>query len=199
MRLLLAPAAIVAVSAAQAVALAPLAGQPDVAYAGGVYTRLTVEDAVACAQSCEQDGICMAWTYRDAEDESCELKAAIGALTPDAGARSGLSSRAPDFARSVALAAPVETPAVHSVSAEIVNQTEPSVTIIAARAATLEQPAHAALAPAPMILAVPAFSLPAAVVDQPAAADQLSPTRNETVLLGGPLEGDLRPTLGNAP
>lgn len=183
MRLLLAPAAIVAVSAAQAVAQAPLIGQQDIAYPGGVYISLAVEDAAACARQCTQDEICMAWTYRAEAENSCELKAVVAAPVPETGARSGLSARAPDFARRLANVAPAEE--TQSVSAAILGQTAPAP----------------AAEPQPMVLAMPApQSLPDSQLDQiPASAETSSEERNDLVLLGGPLEGDLRPTLRNAP
>lgn len=78
-------------------------GERDVARPGGAYATLTIADAAACAQLCSRDGLCMAWTQRS--DGMCELKAVIPPPVATAGARSGLSVRAPEFARHVALPA----------------------------------------------------------------------------------------------
>lgn len=75
-----------------------------VARPGGVYASAASEDAGGCAAACEADGLCMAWTWRAGV---CELKATAPRPVIAAGAVSGLSARAPAFAR----AATVETPA----------------------------------------------------------------------------------------
>lgn len=75
---------------------------------GGVYATLTDFDAQRCAQACADDGICLAWTLTPAR--ACELKAVAPAATPQTGSISGLSSRAPAFARLVAAPAPQAPP-----------------------------------------------------------------------------------------
>ncbi|MES1199390.1 MAG: PAN domain-containing protein [Pseudomonadota bacterium] len=94
-----------------AAAQTPLIGRQDIAFTGGVYTSLNLADTAACAQACAQDSICMAWTFRAAQGGACELKAVIPHAVNESGAVSGLSSRAPDFARSLAASAPVQPPA----------------------------------------------------------------------------------------
>lgn len=74
---------------------------------GGVYATQPTSDPAACAQACASDGLCMAWMLRD---NLCELKAVAPAPIADSGAISGLSARAPDFARHVAAQAPATAP-----------------------------------------------------------------------------------------
>ncbi|HWA00148.1 MAG TPA: PAN domain-containing protein [Caulobacterales bacterium] len=108
----------------------PPVGQVDVAFQGGGYASLHGESAAACAQLCAQDNICMAWTFRAAQQGACELKAVIPHATPETGAVSGLSSRAPDFARQLAEAAPAKAPvaAVTRGAADVVaaNASDPA-------------------------------------------------------------------------
>jgi hypothetical protein len=66
---------------------------------GGGYVSVPAQDAQSCAALCARDPICMAWSVRA---ESCELKAVIPAPSPSSGAVSGLSTRAPQFARRLA-------------------------------------------------------------------------------------------------
>jgi len=80
----------------------PLIGQSDTALPGGVYAALNVGSAGACAQQCADDRICMAWTYRAAQNGACELKAVVPHPVEETGAISGTSSRAPAFARDLA-------------------------------------------------------------------------------------------------
>jgi hypothetical protein len=117
MRLLTLFVAALAIVAVEASAQTPLIGQTNIARPGGVYTTLSVGEPAACAQLCSEDGICMAWTFRAARDGACELKAIAASPVVEIGAISGLSSRAPDFARR--LAAPAQ-----SADAEI-DATEP--------------------------------------------------------------------------
>ena len=125
MRLLLAPAVIIAVFAAQALAQSPLAGEPNTARPGGVYTSLTVDDANACARLCAEDSICMAWTYRALPNRACELKAVVTPAVTDIAAVSGLSSRAPDFTRRIAAAAPAPVTGTPGVADEVLAETSP--------------------------------------------------------------------------
>lgn len=81
-------------------------GEPDTARPGGAYSAMPAADPAACALACARDALCMAWTFRPAEANACELKAVIPALRPERGATSGLSARAPAFAR-----APITSPA----------------------------------------------------------------------------------------
>ncbi|HVY85049.1 MAG TPA: PAN domain-containing protein [Caulobacterales bacterium] len=106
--------AVFAIGFAAAAANAPV-GQPDTALPGGVYTTLTTADDAACAQACSQDRMCMAWTYRR---DACELKAVVPEAVAEAGAISGVSRDAPDFARQrVAAAAAPEKPGVVTLAA----------------------------------------------------------------------------------
>ncbi len=85
-------------------------GEEGVSRPGGVYMSLRGEDAAACARVCETDGLCLAWTFL--EQGVCDLKAIVPARIVQRGARSGLSPRAPDFARRTAIprASPPPTP-----------------------------------------------------------------------------------------
>ena len=86
----------------QAFAEPPAIGDANTARPGGVYVSLAAEDAVACSRLCAQDDICMAWTYREKPAQACELKAVVTPAIAEEGAISGLSRRAPDFARRLA-------------------------------------------------------------------------------------------------
>lgn len=86
----------------EAAAEAPVPGQSDIARRGGVYTSLSVRDPAACASACAADGLCLAWTYLPSN--ACELTAIASAPVVLPGARSGLSNRAPDFARRISYA-----------------------------------------------------------------------------------------------
>lgn len=78
---------------------------------GGVYANVAAPDAIACAQACADDALCMSWTFMSvAGDGSCELKAVIPHPSPDVRATSGLSARAPAFARLVGARAPFGPP-----------------------------------------------------------------------------------------
>lgn len=104
---------VLSLGAINAFAQAPLIGERDTARPGGIYTQLRTSDAGACALLCDQDGLCLAWTYRET-DAACELKAVVPQAIAEAGATSGLSARAPDFTRRVA---PEETPAIRLTTA----------------------------------------------------------------------------------
>lgn len=110
----LAAGAIAAV-ATFAQAEAPIAGEQGIARPGGVYTTVRISDAMQCAQLCTRDSICMAWTQLS--NGVCELKAVTPTPVAQNGAISGLSPRAPDFARRVMITAadpaPVEAPETH--------------------------------------------------------------------------------------
>lgn len=90
-------------TALAATAAGAAAHEIDIARPGGVYARLAEENANACAQACGEDALCMAWTYNSANN-ACELKAVTPAPQQQAGAISGLSARAPGFARLVSSA-----------------------------------------------------------------------------------------------
>lgn len=77
-------------------------GDADTDRPGAIYTSLRISDPMTCASLCAADNICMAWTYRSAG--ACDLKAVAPDPIPARGVRSGLSARAPDFARRVTLA-----------------------------------------------------------------------------------------------
>ena len=109
----------VALSAALAAAAQEvLIGERDIARPGGSYVTLAVADAAACASLCGRDGLCLAWTHRAAG--MCELKAVTPPPVATLGARSGLSQRAPDFARRLPLPelAHAEPPAATIAAAE---------------------------------------------------------------------------------
>lgn len=69
---------------------------------GGVYATLPGADPDACARACAADGLCMSWTAIADGSPRCELKAVIPHAVEDALAVSGLSARAPGFARLIA-------------------------------------------------------------------------------------------------
>jgi hypothetical protein len=109
-------------SAAGALAQEALIGARDTARPGGSYATLPSADAAACARLCTMDGLCMAWTQR--ADATCELKAVVPAPVAMAGATSGLSTRAPDFARRLAVAD--TTGPQHEIAPEPVAETRSS-------------------------------------------------------------------------
>jgi hypothetical protein len=65
------------------------------------YSMQRARSAQACAELCAVDGLCIAWTFRAHDEASCALSA-VAPMTPVApGAMSGVSSRAPEFARTL--------------------------------------------------------------------------------------------------
>ncbi len=81
--------------------------EPGMARPGGVYATVSVADPAACAQACADDALCMSWTLMEAPaGPLCELKAVIPPAVPDLRATSGLSVRAPSFARLVGVSTP---------------------------------------------------------------------------------------------
>jgi|CXWL01.1.fsa_nt_gi hypothetical protein len=92
---------IAAAFATSAAAQQVLISERDIARPGGSYATLAIADAGACEALCARDTLCLAWTYR--ADAMCELKAVIPPPVAVAGAHSGLSARAPEFARAIAL------------------------------------------------------------------------------------------------
>lgn len=80
-----------------AAALSGGMSEPGMARPGGTYATVSVDDAQACAHACSEDSLCMAWTYRSSG--ACELKAVVTRAVPTPEAVSGLSRRAPGFAR----------------------------------------------------------------------------------------------------
>ncbi|MGE0596601.1 MAG: PAN domain-containing protein [Hyphomonadaceae bacterium] len=95
-----------------AAAEAPI-GDWNVDRPGAVYTSLRVDGALACAALCAEDGICMAWTLRE---RTCELKAVAPAPIWAEGVVSGLSMRAPSFARRTVLTAHAAPPSAQTVA-----------------------------------------------------------------------------------
>jgi PAN domain len=80
------------------------AGQRD------AYQILSVSSAEACARACEDDGLCIAWTFTDTG--ACNLSAVAPQHTPG-DMKYGVSSRAPSFARALAeMRGPTEPPAI---------------------------------------------------------------------------------------
>ena len=71
--------------------------EPNIARPGGGYDTLQLASADACASACAEDALCMAWTLTAAGQ--CELKAIAPHPIAANGATSGLSARAPGFAR----------------------------------------------------------------------------------------------------
>lgn len=109
------PAALSALAGLSAAALATEPGvaapEPGLARPGGVYAVIPASDAMDCAQACEADALCMSWTFMaDASGPSCELKAVIPHTVPETRATSGLSARAPAFARLVGAREPIGQP-----------------------------------------------------------------------------------------
>ena len=81
--------------------------EPGMARPGGVYATVSAADPAACAQACADDALCMSWTLVEAPAAPlCELKAVIPPAVPDLRATSGLSARAPSFARLVGVSTP---------------------------------------------------------------------------------------------
>ncbi len=74
---------------------------------GGVFTIAPADTADACASACERDTICIAWTWRAGV---CELKAVAPHPVVEAGAVSGLSARAPAFARAMTVETRIGAP-----------------------------------------------------------------------------------------
>jgi hypothetical protein len=98
---MLATGAIAAITAT-AGAQTALVAERDVARPGGVYETVRTADTIACARLCTEDSICMAWTHQPSG--ACELKAVVPHPVTETGAMSGLSPRAPDFARRLSMA-----------------------------------------------------------------------------------------------
>lgn len=87
------------------------AGQFNTARPGAAYMSTPAADSEACARRCAEDGLCMAWTFQTSN--ACELHANVSAPVEAAGAYSGLSVRAPAFARTMTIGKPttaVNTP-----------------------------------------------------------------------------------------
>ena len=87
---------------------APASGQSDVSRPNGIYASLNARDVAACEASCAADGLCLAWTYTPAG--VCGLTAIASQPVFLQGARSGLSRRAPEFARQITYTPPPAPP-----------------------------------------------------------------------------------------
>jgi len=72
--------------------------------AGGVYAALESNNAGACMRLCAEDGLCMAWAFRNAG--VCELRATAPLDHGWEGASSGLSARVPASMRVVRASEP---------------------------------------------------------------------------------------------
>lgn len=94
-------AAVLAFSAEAAASGA--AGDFNTARSGAAYLSSPAADADACARRCAEDGLCIAWTFQSTS--ACELHANASAPIVAPGAYSGLSPRAPAFARALTLQA----------------------------------------------------------------------------------------------
>lgn len=115
---------VLCVTAAGALAQEALIGARDTARPGGSYATLPSSDAANCVRLCTADGLCMAWTQR--ADAMCELKAVVPAPVAMVGVTSGLSARAPDFARRLAVAqSPPARPEIAREVGEITKITAP--------------------------------------------------------------------------
>lgn len=75
----------------------------------GAFATLEAADAAACMRLCADDGLCMAWTFRDAG--ACELRAVVPTAASEPGATSGVSARAPASMRRAIVTAPPAQPA----------------------------------------------------------------------------------------
>jgi len=150
MRKALVIAAMLAASAASAAAF-------ELGYArpGGIYASLTNFDTQRCAQACNDDGICLAWTLTPAG--VCELKAVAPAATPQPGAVSGLSHRAPAFARLVAAPMPEAPPLRAAYAAP-----PPPAPIQAPASVMDEQPDETGLLGGPLEISSPRATTPRA-------------------------------------
>lgn len=93
-----------------------VAGQFNTARIGAAYSSSPAADSDACARRCSDDGLCMAWTFQTTN--VCELHANVSAPVASAGAYSGLSQRAPAFARTLAMTTPVTAPVNTSATIE---------------------------------------------------------------------------------
>lgn len=76
----------------------------DAPRSSGVYASTPLADAQACAQACDADGLCMAWSFAD---QSCALRANVPA---DLSGASGVSARAPSHLRPASPPAPLPEP-----------------------------------------------------------------------------------------
>ncbi len=79
--------------AAAAIAVAPASATVK---SPGAYVSVAARDATACARTCEDDGLCMAWAFHTGG--ACELSAAVPTLQPAQAQAFGLARRAPAFA-----------------------------------------------------------------------------------------------------
>jgi hypothetical protein len=98
---LLLSAAFVSVAFGQAATI----GETGVSRPGGAYISTPASNAAACASQCAADNLCMAWDYASAT-QTCELKAVTPAPRAAEGFTSGLSARAPAFARAMSVPSP---------------------------------------------------------------------------------------------
>jgi hypothetical protein len=111
MRIWLAASGMVLAGAASVAAMEPNQSRP-----GGGYLKAPAASPDACARACEDDSLCMAWTYTAPASapptpQSCELKAVIPPARVSQGSFSGLSSRAPRLMRLIHPATPQPAPA----------------------------------------------------------------------------------------
>lgn len=83
-------------------------GEKGVSRSAGAFAVFEVSDPDACARRCAEDSLCIAWTFRSSG--ACELTAIVPAAVAEPGAVSGLSARAPAFARSAPAPAPADHP-----------------------------------------------------------------------------------------
>jgi hypothetical protein len=93
-----------------ACSIAAIGGPALAAGQRNAYQVLSVANAEACARACEDDGLCIAWTFTDVA--ACNLSAVAPHETPGE-IKYGVSSRAPSFARALAeMRGPTEPPAI---------------------------------------------------------------------------------------
>lgn len=186
---------------------------------GGVFLTTPASSPQACARTCENDSLCMAWTHTLTPKPQCELKAVIPAARYVEGATSGLSSRAPRLMRLVPAAEPPGPPAqiaaIASVDAlrrepqdRVPLETQPATTNsvqavpptaevappprLQSETAAEAQPQVAVSRPDVQNLQSPSMELPSVGLGEPVAPDFPRP-------IGGPAPAVANPTETNQP
>lgn len=79
-------------------------GEANTARPGATFATIEAETAAACERLCADDTLCMAWSFHG---NACELKAVVPPATPQDGAFSGISTRAPAALRARAAPQPI--------------------------------------------------------------------------------------------
>jgi hypothetical protein len=91
-----------------AVTLVVAAAAAETARTPGVYVSLTTASAAACARTCADDGICMAWSFQS--DNRCDLSAVVPGALDSSALAAGFASRAPAYLQP-------RTPVLHAAEA----------------------------------------------------------------------------------